>query len=257
MAIGVSLLFFSPILAVRPVSAVAASSGLYAAFWKGTFFGSPMAAWPGCTYYSSPPAGVPSSTPPTATEIDSNIAHGASTGFYWDETSPGFYVNGVQFYDTAFSVEWTGYIYLSAGTTYFSLTEDDAAWLYINTALGSSTISSANLIVSGGPNPPETQYSGPVTVSTSGWYPIEVDYYETCDAQSGIDLAWGTPAAGYSIIPTGYFTPAQIGSNAPSTTGIPEFGLAAPIVAVVAFLALALLRKNTFGRTNPAVGHRT
>ncbi|MGP8125597.1 MAG: hypothetical protein ACLQEQ_07005, partial [Nitrososphaerales archaeon] len=63
----------------------AAANGLYAAFWMNTFFGSSMAAYPGCTTETSPPAGVPSSTAPTATENDPNVAHGASTGFEWME----------------------------------------------------------------------------------------------------------------------------------------------------------------------------
>jgi len=251
MAVGISFLLALPALAVRPVAATAAT-GLDAAFWKGTFFGSPMVSWPGCTAETSPPAGVPSSTPPTATETDPNIAHGASTGFYWDETSPGFYVSGVQFYDTPFSAEWTGYIYLSASTTYyFQLTSDDGSWLYINTA-GGSTISAANLKINdGGEQPPTSGTSGAVTVTTSGWYPIEVDYYETCDSQSGIDLSWATgSASGFTIIPTGSFTPALIGSNAPllPPTSVPEFGLAAPVVAAVGLLAFALVRKRTSGR---------
>jgi len=252
MVVGISFLFVLPALAVRPVAATAPASGLDAAFWKGTFFGSPMASWPSCTSESSPPAGVPSSTPPTATKIDPNIAHGASTGFYWDETSPGFYVGAVQFYDTAFTAEWTGYIYLTTGTTYyFQLTSDDGSWLYINTASGSSTISAANLVINnGGEQPPTSAASGVVTVTSNGYYPIEVDYYETCDSQSGIDLSWATSSAsGFSIIPTTSFTPAPIGSNAPSTpTSVPEFGFAAPVVATVGLLALVLVRKRTFGR---------
>ena len=250
MAVGISFLLVLPALAVRPVTATA-STGLYAAFWKGTFFGSPMASWPSCTSESSPPAGVPSSTPPTATEIDPSIAHGVSTGFYWDETSPGFNVSGVQFYDTAFSVEWTGYIYLyNTGAYYFQLTSDDGSWLYINTTAGSSTISAANLVINdGGMQPPTSATSGPVSVKSSGWYPIEVDYYETCDTQSGIDLSWGSPTGGFTVIPWEFFMPAQIGSNAPiSPSPVPQFGLAAPAVAVVGLLAFALVRKRTFGR---------
>ena len=250
MAVGISFLFVFTSLAVRPSNATAAS-GLDAAFWKGTFFGSPMATWPSCTPESSPPAGVPSSTPPTATEIDPNIAHGVSTGFYWDETSPGFNVSGIQFYDTAFTVEWTGYIYLTTGTTYyFQLTSDDGSWLYINTTPGSSTISAANLVINdGGEQPPTSATSGAVTVPSNGTYPIEVDYYETCDSQSGIDLSWQSPTGGFSVIPSEYFTPALIGSNAPPTpSSVPEFGFAAPVVAVVGLLAFALVRKRTLGR---------
>jgi hypothetical protein len=251
IAVGISFLFLFSTVAARSVNATAVS-GLDAAFWKGTFFGSPMAVWPGCTDESSPPAGTPSSTPPTATEIDPNIAHGAATGFYWDETSPGFYVNGVQFYDTAFSVEWTGYIYLTTGTTYyFQLTSDDGSWLYINTTPGSSTISAANLVINNGDvQPPTSTASGAVTVPSNGTYPIEVDYYETCDTQSGIDLSWATgSASGFTIVPSSVFIPALIGSNAPTTPSpVPEFGLAAPVVAVVGLLAFALVRKRTSGR---------
>jgi len=211
-----------------------------------------------------------SSTLPTATEIDPNIAHGTSTGFYWDESShgSGFTVGSAQFIDTDFSVEWTGYVYLTSGTTYyFQLQSDDGSWLYINTAPGSSTISAANLKINDanpansnglgdGIQPPTATSSAGVTVPSSGLSPIEVDYYETCDSQSGIDLSWSTTSStsGFSIIPSTAFTPAQIGSNAfgtfPPPTGVPEFGLAAPAVAAAGLLAMVLLRRRTFGRAD-------
>jgi hypothetical protein len=195
-------------------STTTSTAGLYAAFWKGTFFGSRVAA---CVSERSSPAGAPPSTPPTVTEIDPDIAHGSSTGFLWDETQPGFSVNGVQFFDTTFSAAWTGYVYLSANTTYyFQLTSDDGSWLYINTAQGSSTITASNLLVrDGGSHPPRSAVSKAVRVSVSGKYAIEVDYYETCHGKSGIDLSWarGSPTA-FSIIPSQSLTPAAIGSNA-------------------------------------------
>src|SRR5208282_2425087 len=107
-----------------------------------------------------------------------------------------------------------------AGTIYyFQLNSDDGSWLYINTTPGSSTISAADLLINNGGAHPQGSpvSSGPVTVTTSGSYPIEVDYYETCDSQSGVDLYWSTGSAGnFAIIPTTAFTPAQIGSNGPT-----------------------------------------
>jgi hypothetical protein len=264
MAIGISLLLVLPATAIRPTNATAAS-GLYAAFWKSSFYGSPLPSpaysATGCVSETAWPAGTPSSTPPTATEIDPNIAHGASTGFYWMESPPGsgFSVNGVSFTNTEFSVEWTGYIYLSEGTTYFILRSDDGSQLYINTTPGSSTISPANLVINDADtNPtgygvgiqPATNGTGSVSVP-GGWYPIEVDYYQTCDSQSGIDLSWSTSGTSgtFSIIPTTAFTPAQLGSNAPPTPiSTPQFGLALPVVAAFSLLAFALVRKRTFGR---------
>ncbi len=259
-AVAISILFATPALAVLPVAAPP-TTGLYAAFWKGTFFGSPMAAWPTCTTETSPPAGTPSAAPPTATEIDPNVAHGASTGFYWVEsttasgpgTGTGFTVGSTSFLNTEFSTEWTGYIFLVAGTTYyFQLTSDDGSWLYINTTPGSSTISAANLVVDdGGVHAPTSATSGAVTVASSGNYAIEVDYFETCDSQSGIDLAWSTGSpANMAIIPTTAFTPAQIGSNAPPTSSVPQFGLALPLVAAAGLLALALVRRRTIARVD-------
>jgi len=290
VAVGISFLFVFSAMAARPAAA-AAASGLYGAYWKDSFFGSSVPAWPGCVDEESPPAGVPSSTPPTATEIDANIGFGTQTGFYWVESSPavnpptaagapgGFAVgsynlassswgdslstlqslaspSSAYFVNTGFSAEWTGYIYLAANVPYsFQLTSDDGSWLYINTSPGSSTISSANLVINnGGEHGPGSADSSTVTVSTSGNYAIEVDYYETCDSQSGIDLSWNTctNAVTYCIIPSSYFTPAQIGSNAPSSTSVPQFGVAAPIVATVGLLALVLVKKRVSGRIDMA-----
>ncbi len=284
VAVGISFLFVFSAMAARPAAATAAG-GLYGAYWKNSFFGSSVPAWPGCISESSPPAGAPSSTPPTATEIDAKIGFGTQTGFYWVESSPavnpataagapgGFAVGSYNlastswgdslstlqslaspsdavFVNTGFSAEWTGYIYLTADVPYsFQLTSDDGSWLYINTSPGSSTISSADLVINnGGLHPPTSVDSSTVTVSTTGNYAIEVDYYETCDSQSGIDLSWSTgPAAGFTIVPTTAFTPALIGSNAPISSSVPEFGFAAPAVATIAFLALVLIRKRTTG----------
>jgi hypothetical protein len=276
-AVGISLLFLLPVLAVAPVAAATQPNGLDAAFWKGTFFGNTMAAWPSCTSETSWPEGSASfaTTAPTTTEVDPNIAHGQSTGFYWDESSTpgfgsgtgtGFTVGGVTFINTEFSVEWTGYIWLNSETTYyFQLMSDDGSQLLINTTPGSSTITSSNLILNnavyngeGGVGTQDyeqgTSSAGPVTVTTSGWYPIEVDYYETCDSQSGIDLSWSTSSTGsFTIIPTTAFTPAAIGSNAnyfsPPPSGVPQFGLAAPAVAAMGLVALIFVRRKSLPHT--------
>ena len=283
MAIGISLLFILPALVVRPMTATAtaAPTGLYGAYWLGTFFGSPAPTWPTCPTESTPvpaaPAGVPSSTPPTVTETDPNINFGSTTGFYWDESPPGGfavtqggygiasaswgdysdYPSSTYFVNTDFSVEWTGYISLTAGTTYyFQLNSDDGSMLYINPTPGSSTISVGDSVAgywtTEGPGSLATgSFKGSGTSGTPYSYAIEVDYFETCDSQSGIDLSWSTtsPASGFTIIPTTVFTPAQLGSNAPITpSGVPEFGLAAPVVAVVGLLAFAFVRKRTLGR---------
>ena len=209
-------------------------NGLYAAFWKSSFYGvsplpTPSYSSTGCVSESTWPEGSASfaGSAPTATEIDPNIAHGTSTGFYWMESPPGsgFSVNGISFTNTEYSTEWTGYIYLTGGTTYyFQLNSDDGSLLYINTASGSSTISGSNLVLNDANTNP-TGYgigiqgasptnSGAVTVPSSGWYPIEVDYYETCDSQSGIDLSWATGSpSNFAIIPTTAFEPAMLGSN--------------------------------------------
>jgi hypothetical protein len=259
-------IFGLALLMAMPAASYAAPAthGLDAAFWNQSFFGSTLATWPSCTTETAPPAGTPSLTPPTATETDPNIAHGASVNFYWDESANGggFMVGGTSFVNTDFSVEWTGYIALAAGTTYyFQLTSDDGSWLYINTTPGSSTISGTNLILNDanptnsnhlgdGIQPPTPATSEAVTVSQSGNYPIEVDYYETCDTQSGIDLSWSTTSAtsGFSVIPTTAFSPAAIGSNAnidfypPST--VPEFPVGLVAVLAVALPALLFLKKS-------------
>jgi len=84
-----------------------------------------------------------------------------------------------------------------------------------------------------------------VSVSTSGWYPIEVDYYETCDSQSGIDLSWSTSASGtFNIIPNTAFTPAQIGSNAPIAPSVPQFPFGVALLMAAVFPVLLLMRKR-------------
>jgi len=291
MAIGISLLFSVPAVAIRSTDATAAG-GLYAAYWKGSFFGSPAPTFPACpdssTPVPSPPAGIPSSTPPTVTETDPNINFGAPTGFYWMESNststPGFpggfavtqggygvarfswgdhslysdYPTSTYFVNTDFSVEWTGYITLTAGTTYyFFLASDDGSALYINPTPGSSTISGSNIVVNNWfEEPPTNSTVGSFTPSgTSGTqykYAIEVDYFETCDSQSGIDLYWVSPTGAPSIVPSYVFTPAAIASNGPIVTkGVPQFGLAVPAVAAFTLLAFALTRRMTLGRLRP------
>lgn len=288
-ALVASLLLIFPVLAVVPVHAVAVT-GLYAAYWDGSFFGSPAPTWPTCptasTPVPSPPGGVPSSTPPTVTETDPNINFGSSTGFYWDEsyavsgpptpgppgnpggfavTQGGYgiaisswgdktlysdYPSSTYFVDTDFSVEWTGYIHLTGDTTYyFELESDDGSMLYINPTAGSTKISSADTVISSwSVEAPSSSY-GSFTPATTGFYAIEVDYFETCNTQSGIDLLWSTAASGYTIIPSSAFTPAQIGSNSVfPPPPVPQFPVAAPIVAAIGLLALVLFRKGTLPR---------
>jgi hypothetical protein len=279
----------------------AASTGLYAAYWLGTFFGSPAPAWPNCpTNASTPvppsPAGSATITPPTVTETDPNINFGSTTGFYWVESypstpttppSPGYpggfavtqggygtalsswadktlyadYPTSTYFVDTDYSVVWTGYIYLTAGTYYFQLDSDDGSALYINPATGSSSIPGADLVINNYAEQPPTNATGTLTVSATGNYAIEVDYYQTCDTQSGIDLSWSTtsPTSGFTIISTTAFTPAQLGSNRPvfgavtTTKTVAEFPsqtLVPTLLAsmILAISLLALTRRRARGK---------
>ena len=283
MAIGISFLLVLPAAVIRPTTATAAPTGLYGAYWLNSFFGSPAPTWPTCPTASTPvpaaPAGSPSGHPPTVTETDPNINFGSTTGFYWDESPPGGfavtqggygvalsswgdasdYPSSTQFVNVDFTVEWTGYISLTAGTTYyFQLESDDGSMLYINPTPGSSAISSGDSVAGywtteGPGNFATGSFKGSGTTGVTYSYAIEVDYFETCDYQSGIDLSWSTasPTSGFTIVPTTVFTPAQLGSNAPTTpSGAPEFGLAAPVVAAISLLAFAVMRKRTFRRTN-------
>jgi len=290
VAIGISFLLVIPVMSITVVNA-AVATGLEGAYWQGSFFGTPAPTWPTCPpgFPASnaapipPPAGVPSSTPPTVTETDPMINFGSTTGFYWDEstststpgnpggfavTQGGYGIAGLSwgdknlytdypastyFVNTDFSVEWTGYIHLNAETTYyFQLESDDGSMLYINPTPGSSTISSADTMINNWfIEPPTTATSAAFRPSVTGYYAIEVDFFETCDSQSGIDLLWSTTSAtsGFAIIPTDAFTPASLGSNAPVTPPtVPEFGAAVPAVAAISLLAMALLRKTVTGR---------
>ncbi|MDG6902477.1 MAG: hypothetical protein JRM80_11050 [Nitrososphaerota archaeon] len=249
--LGIGLLLAVP-LSSGAMASTPTAHGLDAAFWKGTFFGATMLPWPGCTAESTPPAGSTASAAPTATEIDPNINHDTNN-FHWDETSPGFYVGSTQFYKVDYSVEWTGYVTLQQGTTYFKLTSDDASWLYINPTSGSTTISPSDLVVNDNVNSNGLQApasaTGQITVSSAGTYAIEVDYFESCDSQSGIDLSWTTAAGGsYSIVPSSAFTPAAIGSNTglfpPPTPSVPEFPFGLALLMLAVFPALLLLKKK-------------
>ena len=289
----IALLFLLPAFAISPAVAHAAAvspNGLYGEYWKGSFFGSPAPTWPTCptdsTPVPNPPAGVPSSTAPTAWEIDPVINFGSTTNFYWDESyaagtpyssdiagppgNPGGFAvtdgstSGVSlaswgdkslytdyptstfFVDTDFSVEWTGWISLTGDTTYhFSLDSDDGAVLYINPTAGSPTISSADQVINSWFVQPPTPATGTFSASTTGKYAIEIDYYETCDTQSGIDFSWQGPTGGYSIVPTSVLWAQPLGSNAPPTTsGVPEFNFGLPLAAVIGFLAIVLVRRK-------------
>lgn len=260
VSVGICFLLILPALAVRPVAATA-TDGLYAAFWKGTFFGaalpSPSYSSTGCVSKTETATASPSIAP-TATMVDPNIAHGAPS-FSWMET--GFTVGSTTFMNTEFSAEWTGYISLPAGTTNFQLASDDGSWLYID---GVQVINNGDTNPTGfglGVQNP-TSATGSVNLASPGMHLIEVDYYETCDSQSGIDLSWQSPTGGWAIIPASAFTPACVSSNAvhpapncpafPPPAGVPEFGFAAPAVAAVGLLAMVFMRRKTFGRTGTA-----
>jgi hypothetical protein len=295
MAIGISFLLVVPAALVRPTSATAVT-GLYGAYWKGTWFGSPAPPYPGCpsaTYpVPSPPAGTPSSTPPTVTEIDPTIYFGGATGWHWDESNstatPGYpggfavtqggygvaaaswgdpslysdYPTSTYFVNTEFSVEWTGYITLTAGTTYyFTLESDDGSALYINNMSGSSAISNANLVLSSWVKQGPTAFSGTFiplgTTGTAHQYAIEIDYFETCDTQSGIEFDWLNALGLLVMVPTDVLTPAAIGSNAPPIIKtVPQFGLAVPVVAAFSLLAFAIVRKRTLATRQPDINQK-
>jgi len=216
--------------------------GLLGAYYVGTFLGpsNPLPAFPGCgSSYSTPPA---ESGPPTTVTVDPNINFGAPTGFYWMESPPGsgFSVNGITFVNTEFSVQWTGYINIAtAGSYTFGLNSDDGSWLYIDGSLVTSD---------SGTHPPGAPITAPAVTGTvslsAGSHTIEVDYYETCDTQSGIDLYWTPPETpGPAIVPTDVLTPAAIGSNSGIQT--PEFPLGVLLVLAVLFPALMILKQRS------------
>lgn len=76
-----------------------------------------------------------------------------------------------------YAVQFKGYINLYSGTTTFYLTSDDGSMLYINN----------QLIVNNDGNHGSVTKSG--TVSLSGWYPIEVQYYQKSGG-AGLNLQW-------------------------------------------------------------------
>ena len=229
---GLALAFLLVAAFVVPSLAVTAHAsgehGLLGAYYMGSFFGTATSPWPGCDSFSAPVS--PSTTPTTAT-VDPNINTGAPTGFEWVET--GFTENGVYFHDTGFSTEWTGYITVpTTGTYTFILTSDDGSWLYID---------GSQIIDNGGAHAP-LGVSGTVDL-TAGQHTIEVDYYETCDTQSGIDMSWTPPGApGPQIVPTDVLTPAAIGSN--QGVGVPQFPLGMAVLVAAVLPAMLLLRSR-------------
>jgi hypothetical protein len=89
--------FAVPALVAHTNAAPPPITGLYGAYFQGSFFGEYLPPWgpSNCQSYSAPPSKP--SVAPTATTVDSNINTGAPTGFQWMEN--GFYVNGIQFKD--------------------------------------------------------------------------------------------------------------------------------------------------------------
>ncbi|TMI24648.1 hypothetical protein E6H36_08015 [Candidatus Bathyarchaeota archaeon] len=157
--------------------------GLSGQYWNNSFFGAPLS---GCASYNTPTS---PSTAPTATATDPNVNFGAATGWNWHPFD----------YGGEFSVKWIGAITATKGSYTFRLASDDGSWLFID----------AGLVLNHGGrhSPTDTPGTGSISLG-QGIHQIEVDYYETCGAQSGVDLSWTPPgASGFVIVPTFVLAP--------------------------------------------------
>jgi hypothetical protein len=207
-------------------------TGLLGAYYKGSFFGSPLPAgtsYPTDCVTETETVPATPSVSPTVVAVDSNINTGSTTGWFWVEN--GFTEGGVTFHTVQFSVEWTGYITPPVTGTYtFTLESDDGSWLYIG----------GTQVVNNGGFHAHTPVSGTISLTGGDKYQIEVDYYETCDDQSGIDLSWTVPGSSSAIVPTSVLSPAAIGSNTGLST--PEFPVGFLAVLAIVFPGLLVLR---------------
>jgi RHS repeat-associated protein len=85
-----------------------------------------------------------------------------------------------------FMVRWVGYVNVGAGNWQFGTTQSDGAQIWIN----QSTPSGSNTYLNQWSDqsfPTSPTFGGTVGLS-SGWVPIQIDYYQDANSQSGITL---------------------------------------------------------------------
>ena len=103
--------------------------------------------------------------------------------------------------DDNFGFVWEGYINIPAAGTYtFETISDDGSKLYFNSLYSPTAIATVNNDGLHGP----TSATGTVSVSTAGYYPISITYYEKDGGQS-IQVYWSSASIARQLIPNSAF----------------------------------------------------
>ena len=93
-------------------------------------------------------------------------------------------------YDWNYGFVWEAYLYVpAAGQYYFELKSDDGSKFYFNSLYNQSVPA---LINNDGTHSAQTPVGAVLNVSTPGWYPIALTYFQKGDGQS-IELSWVGP----------------------------------------------------------------
>lgn len=145
--------------------------------------------------YSGTPETQAFSGSPTLTRVDATI------NFNWGLGSPHASVSGDDF-----AVYWTGDIeFTSTGNWTFRTVSDDGVRLYIDwNRDGDFSDANESVISNWNDHSSTTDTSSAYNVTTTGRYPIRIEYYEN-GGFSVMQFQWDTPAAGTSFVtvPTG------------------------------------------------------
>jgi hypothetical protein len=132
-----------------------------------------------------------------------DIQFGTNTGFSWHP-----------FGLASFGADITGSIVVSAPGTYtFSLNSDDGSLLFIDGALA---------VDNGGPHGPQPVNGS--TFLTAGPHNIEVQFFECCGGESGVDLNLPAGVTFGSVAPVGAPEPATWLLLTTGLTGILGYG---------------------------------
>ena len=112
-----------------------------------------------------------------------------------------------------FAFVWEGYINIKTPGTYtFETVSDDGSKLYFNSLYSSSATATVN---NDGAHP-AVSATGTVNVSSAGWYPISITFFEK-DGGESMQVYWSGPGISRQLIPASVFAE-EYGDNIAPTT---------------------------------------